>query len=71
MWKAIEAGATAYPAADLFMTGFADRAVLAGGTSADHLLQKPLYTADLVAKIERAPRTTSGRFDHIRSDPIV
>ena len=45
------------------MTGFADRAVLAAETSADHLIQKRLYTADLQAKIERVPRTTSGRFD--------
>ena len=32
-WRAIEAVATAYPAADLFMTGFADTAVLAAETN--------------------------------------
>jgi PAS domain S-box-containing protein len=45
----------------MLMTGFADTAVLAAETSADHILQKPFYTADLVAKIEGTLRTASKR----------
>jgi CheY-like chemotaxis protein len=55
----------------LFITGFADTAVLAAETGADHILQKPFYTADLVAKIEGALRTASERLGNIRSDPTV
>jgi DNA-binding response OmpR family regulator len=36
----------------LFVTGFADTAVLAAEASSHHILRKPFYTADLVAKIE-------------------
>jgi PAS domain S-box-containing protein len=46
----------------MFMTGFADTAVLAAETSADLILQKPFYTADLVAKIEGALGSASKRF---------
>jgi PAS domain S-box-containing protein len=46
----------------LFITGFADTAVLATETGEDHFLQKPFYTADLVAKMEGALRTASERF---------
>jgi PAS domain S-box-containing protein len=44
----------------LFITGFADTAVLAAEANSHHILQKPFYTADLVAKIEGALRTASG-----------
>jgi PAS domain S-box-containing protein len=44
----------------LFITGFADTAVLAAEANSHHILQKPFYTADLVAKIEAALRTASG-----------
>ena len=53
------------------MTGFADTGVLAAETSADHILQKPFYTADLVAKLEGALRTASKPFGTIRLDPTV
>jgi DNA-binding response OmpR family regulator len=55
----------------MFMTGFADTAVLAAETSADLILQKPFYTADLVAKIEEALGSASKRFGNIRPDPTV
>ena len=44
----------------LFITGFADTAFLAAEANSRHILQKPFYTADLVAKIEAALRTASG-----------
>jgi CheY-like chemotaxis protein len=44
----------------LFITGFADTAVLAAEANSHHILQKPFYTADLVAKIEGALRIASG-----------
>jgi len=46
----------------MFMTGFADTAVLAAEASADLILQKPFYTADLVAKIEEVLGSASKRF---------
>ena len=55
----------------MLMTGFADTEVLGAETSADHILQKPFYTADLVAKIEGALRTASKPFGTIRLDPTV
>jgi CheY-like chemotaxis protein len=53
----------------MFMTGFADTGVLAAETSADHILQKPFYTADSVAKIEGTFRTAFKHFGNIHSDP--
>jgi signal transduction histidine kinase/CheY-like chemotaxis protein len=44
----------------LFITGFADTAFLAGAADSHHILQKPFYTADLVAKIEAALQMASG-----------
>jgi PAS domain S-box-containing protein len=44
----------------LFITGFADTAVLAAEANSPHILRKPFYTADLVAKIEGALRIGSG-----------
>jgi DNA-binding response OmpR family regulator len=44
----------------LFITGFADTVGLAAEANSHHILQKPFYTADLVAKIEAALRTVSG-----------
>jgi CheY-like chemotaxis protein len=44
----------------LFITGFADTALLAAEADSQHILQKPFYTADLVAKIEAALRMASG-----------
>ena len=43
----------------LFITGFADTAFLAAEADSHHILQKPFYTADLVAKIEAALRMAS------------
>jgi PAS domain S-box-containing protein len=45
----------------LFITGFADTAALAAEADSDHILQKPFYTADLVAKIAGVFRIASGR----------
>jgi hypothetical protein len=44
----------------LFVTGFADTAVLAAEANSHHILRKPFYTADLVAKIEGALRIAAG-----------
>jgi PAS domain S-box-containing protein len=44
----------------LFITGFADTAVLAAEANSHHILRKPFYTTDLVAKIEGALRITAG-----------
>ena len=44
----------------LFITGFADTAVLAGEANSHYILRKPFYTADLVAKIEGALRIAAG-----------
>jgi DNA-binding response OmpR family regulator len=44
----------------LFVTGFADTAVLAAEANSCHILRKPFYTADLVAKIEAALRIGTG-----------
>jgi DNA-binding response OmpR family regulator len=44
----------------LFITGFADTAVLAAEANSHHILQKPFYIADLVAKFEAALRMASG-----------
>src|SRR5262249_34207528 len=44
----------------LSITGFADTAVLAAEANSHHILRKPFYTADLVAKIEGALRIATG-----------
>jgi hypothetical protein len=44
----------------LFITGFADTAALAAETNSHHILRKPFYTADLVAKLEGALRIAAG-----------
>ena len=44
----------------LFITGFADTAVLAAEANSHHILRKPFYTTDLVAKIEGALRIAAG-----------
>jgi CheY-like chemotaxis protein len=44
----------------LFITGFADTALLAAEANSQHILRKPFYTTDLVAKIEGALRTAAG-----------
>jgi CheY-like chemotaxis protein len=44
----------------LFITGFADTAVLAAEANSHHILRKPFYTADLVTKIEGALRIAAG-----------
>ena len=44
----------------LFVTGFADTAVLAAEVNSRHILRKPFYTADLVTKIEAALRIGAG-----------
>jgi len=46
----------------MFITGFSDTAVLTAEANSVHILQKPFYTADLVAKIEEALRTATKRF---------
>ena len=45
----------------LFVTGFADTAVLAAETPSDHILRKPFTVADLVAKTGAVLRTGSTR----------
>ena len=45
----------------LFVTGFADTAVLAAETTSDHILRKPFTVADLVAKIGAVLRIGSTR----------
>jgi CheY-like chemotaxis protein len=44
----------------LFVTGFADTAALTAEVNSHHILRKPFYTADLVAKIEGALRIAAG-----------
>ena len=51
----------------LFVTGFADTAVLAAETTSDHILRKPFTVADLVAKIDAVLRIASTRLRRSRS----
>jgi CheY-like chemotaxis protein len=51
----------------LFVTGFADTAVLTAETTSDHILRKPFTVADLVAKIGAVLRTASTRLRRSRS----
>jgi CheY-like chemotaxis protein len=51
----------------LFVTGFADTAVLAAETTSDHILRKPFTVADLVAKIGAVLRIASTRLRRSRS----
>jgi DNA-binding response OmpR family regulator len=50
----------------LFVTGFADTAVLVAETTSDHILRKPFTVADLVTKIGVVLRIASTRFRRIR-----
>jgi DNA-binding response OmpR family regulator len=51
----------------LFVTGFADTAVLAAETTSDHILRKPFTVADLVAKIGAVLRIAPTRLRRSRS----
>jgi CheY-like chemotaxis protein len=51
----------------LFVTGFADTAVLAAETTPDHILRKPFTVADLVLKIDAVLRIASTRLRRGRS----
>jgi len=51
----------------LFVTGFADTAVLTAETTSDHILRKPFSVADLVAKIGAVLRIASTRSRRSRS----
>jgi DNA-binding response OmpR family regulator len=51
----------------LFVTGFADTAVLAAETPSDHILRKPFTVADLVAKTGAVLRIGSTRLRRSRS----
>jgi PAS domain S-box-containing protein len=51
----------------LFVTGFADTAVLGAETTSDHILRKPFTVADLVMKIGVVLRIASTRFRRSRS----
>ena len=45
----------------MFMSGFANSAVLAAQTDADHVLQKPFRPSDVAVKVERVLRSALGR----------
>jgi CheY-like chemotaxis protein/nitrogen-specific signal transduction histidine kinase len=51
----------------MFMSGFANSAVLAAQTDADHVLQKPFRPSDVAVKVERVLRSALGRLGRDRT----